>query len=108
MIQLDLSFVQKDKNGSICILLHADYQLNWHDLLKMLYFFSLDGLDFFVKEQVTKGVSIHLWVFSTVPLIYLPVSVPMPFRFCQNCSVIKLQGRDSDSTRTSFIVENSF
>jgi hypothetical protein len=39
LIHLDLSFVQGDKNGSICILLHVDCQLNQHLLLKMLSFF---------------------------------------------------------------------
>jgi hypothetical protein len=38
LIHLDLSFVQGDKNGSFCILLHADLQLNQHHLLKMLSF----------------------------------------------------------------------
>ena len=38
LIHLDLSFVQGDMNGSICILLHADCQLNQHHLLKMLSF----------------------------------------------------------------------
>jgi hypothetical protein len=28
LIQLDLTFVQRDKNGLICILLHADIQLD--------------------------------------------------------------------------------
>jgi len=39
LIHFDLSFVHGDKNGSICILLHADLQLNQHHLLKMLSFF---------------------------------------------------------------------
>ena len=39
LIYLDLSFLQGDKNGSICILLHADHQLNQHNLLKILPFF---------------------------------------------------------------------
>jgi hypothetical protein len=39
LIHLDLSFVQGDKNGSICILLHANCQLYQHHLLKMLSFF---------------------------------------------------------------------
>ena len=39
LIHLYLNFVQGDKNGSICILLHADCQLNQHHLLKMLSFF---------------------------------------------------------------------
>ena len=44
LIHLDLSFVQGHKNGSICILLLGDYQLNQHHLVKMLSFFQLDGL----------------------------------------------------------------
>ena len=31
---MDLNFVQGDKNGLTCILLHADCQLNQHHLLK--------------------------------------------------------------------------
>ncbi|EAA20182.1 hypothetical protein [Plasmodium yoelii yoelii] len=37
-IHLDLSFVQGDKDGSICIQ-HADLQSNQHHLLKRLSFF---------------------------------------------------------------------
>ena len=36
LIHLDLSFVQGDKYGFICILLHTDLQLNKHHLLKIL------------------------------------------------------------------------
>ena len=32
LIHLNLSFVQGNKNGSICILLHAELQLNQHHL----------------------------------------------------------------------------
>jgi len=39
LIHLDLSFVQGDNNGSICILLHTDLQLNQHHFSKMLSFF---------------------------------------------------------------------
>ena len=38
LILLVLSFVQRDKNGSICILLHDNCQLSQHHLLKMLSF----------------------------------------------------------------------
>jgi hypothetical protein len=38
LIHLDMSFVQGDKNGSICTFLLADHQLNQHHLLKMLSF----------------------------------------------------------------------
>jgi hypothetical protein len=38
LIHLDLSFVQGDKNGSILILLHDNYQLCQHHLLEILSF----------------------------------------------------------------------
>jgi hypothetical protein len=41
--QLDLSFVQSDKYGAICSLLHADIQLDQHHLLRMLSFFPWYG-----------------------------------------------------------------
>ena len=47
LIHLDLGFVQGDKNGSICLLLHVDCQLNLHHLLKGSLFL-LDGFTFFV------------------------------------------------------------
>jgi hypothetical protein len=56
LIHLDLSFVQGDKNGSICILLHDNCQLCQHRLWKMLSFFPLDGFSSLVKDQVTIGV----------------------------------------------------
>ena len=71
-------------------------------------FFPLDGFTSLVKDQVTIGVWIHFWVFSSIPLIYLSVVVPVPCSFSHNCSVVQLEVRDGDSTRVSFIVENSF
>jgi hypothetical protein len=56
LIHLDLSFVQRDKNGSIHIFLHDNHKLCQHHLLKMLFFFSpLDGFSSLVKDQVTIG-----------------------------------------------------
>jgi len=105
---LDLSFEQGDKNGSICILPHANCQLNQHHLLKMLDFSPLDDFSSFVKDQVTIGVWVHFWVLNFVPLINLPVTVPIPCSFYHYCSVEQLEIRDGDSPRSSFIVENSF
>ena len=41
-------------------------------------FFPLDGFSSFVKDQVTIGVWVHFWFFNSIPLIYLPVTVPNP------------------------------
>jgi len=71
-------------------------------------FLPLDGHSSFVKDQVTIGVWVHFWVFSSISLIYLPVSVPILHSFYDYCSVILLEVRDGDSPRSSFIVEYSF
>jgi hypothetical protein len=57
---------------------------------------------------MTIGVWIHIWVFNSILLIYPSVTVPLPFSFYQNFSVVQLEVRDGDSIRGSFIVENSF
>jgi hypothetical protein len=43
---------------------------------------------------------------SSIPLIYLSVSVPVPCGFYHYCAVAQLEVRDGDSPRSSFIVEN--
>jgi len=83
LIHLDLRIVLGDKNGSICILLHADLQLNQRHLLKMLSY-SLDGFSSFVKDQMIGGW-VHFWVFNFIPLIYLPVTVPISCSFYHCC-----------------------
>ena len=40
LIYLDLSFVQGDRYGSVCILLYADIKSDQHHFLKMLSFFQ--------------------------------------------------------------------
>jgi hypothetical protein len=108
LIYLNLSFVQGDKNGSICILLHNSHQLCEHHLLKMLSFFPLVGISTLVKDQMTIVGWVHFLVFSSIPLINLSVPVQVPCNFNHNCSLVKLEVRHGDSTRGSFIVENSF
>jgi hypothetical protein len=46
-------------------------------------------------------VWVHFWVFNSIPSIYLPDTIPIP-------CVVQLEVRDGDSSRSSFIVENSF
>ena len=109
LIHLNLNFVQGDKNGSIYILLHANCQLNQHHFLKILCFFPLDGFSSFVKDQVIIGVWVHFWVFNSIPLIYLPVTIPIPcMQFLSWLLYRTAWNRNGDSPRSSFIVENSF
>jgi hypothetical protein len=41
-------------------------------------FLPLDGFSSLVEDQVTIGVWVHFWVFNSVPLVYLSVSIPVP------------------------------
>jgi hypothetical protein len=64
LIQLDLSFVQGDKNEFICIFPHPDHQLIQHHLLKMLPFGLVDSLYssfyFHVVDFSPEFISCHL------------------------------------------------
>jgi hypothetical protein len=97
----NLSFVQGDKYRSRCSLLQVKCQLNQHQLLKMLSF-PLDGFSTFVKDQVTICVWVHFWVFNSIPLIYLSVTVPIPSSVYQYCSVVQLVVRDGESPQKFF------
>jgi hypothetical protein len=108
LIHLDLSFLQVDKNGCSCLLVHANCQLSQQYLLKMLSFFPLDSFSFFVRDQMTIGMWVNFWIFNSIPLIYLSVSVPVPCNFYHNCSVVQLNIRHDDSARGSFIFKNGF
>jgi hypothetical protein len=90
---------------------HVYHQLNKHHLLKMLsffFFFLLDNFSSSIKDQVTICVWVHSLVFSSIPLIYLPVTVPMLGNFYHAVSVVQLEVRDGNSPICSFIVENIF
>jgi len=77
-------------------------------LVENAIFLPLDGFNSFVKDQVAKGMWVNFCVYNFVPLIFLPVSVSIPYSFYDYCSVILLEVRDSDSPSSSFIVEDSF
>jgi len=105
LIHLDLSFVQEDKNGTICILLHADLQLNLHHLLKMLFFFHWMVLAPLSSDHRCVGSFLGLQFYS----------IDLPVCLCTNtmwlyhcCSVVYLEVRDGNSPGSSFIVENGF
>jgi hypothetical protein len=77
-------------------------------LVENAVFFPLNGFSSLVKDQVNIGVWIHFWVFNSIPLIYLSVAVPVTCSFYHSCSVPQLGVTHGDSTRGSFIAENSY
>jgi hypothetical protein len=46
-------------------------------LVEKVVFFPLDGFSSFVKDQVTIGVWVRFWVFNSISLFYLHVTVPI-------------------------------
>jgi hypothetical protein len=71
LIHWDLSVVQGDKDGSICILLHVKCQLDQHRFFEDSFLFLLYGFYFFVKFQVSVCVWVYFWLFDSIPLIHL-------------------------------------
>ena len=107
LINWDLSFVQHDKYGSICICLHADCQLDLHHLLKVLSFFHCMIL---VSLSKIKGPQVYGFILGSSILFHWLTclcNILIPCNFYHNCSVEQLEVRDGDSPRSSF-VENSF
>jgi hypothetical protein len=72
LIHLDLTLVQGDKNGSICIPLHDNHQLCQNRLLKML-FFPLDGFISLVKQRSSDHRCVGSFLGLQVYSIDLPV-----------------------------------
>jgi hypothetical protein len=108
LIHLDLSLVQGDRYRYICILLQVDIQFDQHHLLKKLSFFPLYGFILFFKNQVSTGVWIHFRACNSIPLIIVFVPISIPCSFYYYCSVIQLEVRDVDTSRSSFVVQDCF
>jgi hypothetical protein len=62
--------------------------------------FPLYSFGLFVKSQVSVGIWVYFWIFDSILL----VSLHAVFNF----SVVYYELRDSDITRSSFIVQDSF
>ena len=58
----------------------------------------------FVKNQVFIGVWGNIRAFNSVSLVYQSIFVPIPSCFQYYSSVIELEVRDGDASRSSFIV----
>jgi hypothetical protein len=101
LIHVDLGFLHGDKNGSIGIFLHDNYQL-----LKMLSFIHWMVLLPCQRSSDFRcmGSFQGLQFYS----IYLPARhCTISCSFYYNCSVVQLEVRHGDYPRGSFIVENS-
>jgi hypothetical protein len=68
MIHLNLSFVKR--NSTACYL-----PVETASFVENPVFFLLDDFSSLVKDQVTIVLWVHFWVFNSIPLMYLSVSV---------------------------------
>jgi hypothetical protein len=66
-----LSFVLGDKYSSVCILQHADIQLNRPYLLHRVFLSHFMALTHLQKNQISIAMWGYFWVFDSIPLIHL-------------------------------------
>ena len=90
LIHFEFIFVYGVRKCSGFILLQVIDQFSQHHLLKRLSFSPLYILASFVKYNVSIGAWIYLWAFYFVPLIYISVSVPVPYHFDDSSFVYSL------------------
>jgi hypothetical protein len=62
--------------------LHADIKFSQQYLLKRLSFLHHYVFGDFFKDYVGIAVWTHIWVFYSVPVVFMSVSVPVPCCFC--------------------------
>jgi hypothetical protein len=102
LIYLDLTFIQGNKYGSICILLHADIHLSQHHLLKTL---SFSIVWFWLLCQKS---SVHMYVLLFLGLWFNCIDQPVWF-YTNTMQILSPSycstswGQDSDSSKSSFI-----
>ena len=72
------------------------------------FFIPLYIFGVFVKDQMTISVSFYFWVFNSILLFNMSVSLPILCSFYHNCFVVKLDVRDGDSPSCSSTVKNCF
>ena len=73
-------------------------------LVEDAFFFPLYTFGFFVKNQVSVGVWIYVWVLDFDSLINLSVFMPIPSGFSCSGSAVELEIRDGETSSCSLTV----
>ena len=87
LIHFEFIFVYGVRKCSNFILLQVAVQFSQHHLLKRLSLPHCIILASFVKNKVPIDVWVYFWAFYLVPLVYISVSVPVPYCF-DDCSFV--------------------
>ena len=77
-------------------------------LVEEIVFSPLYILTSFVKDKVAIGAWIYLWAFYFVPLIYISVSVPVPYCLDDCGFVVETEVRQVDSSSSILLSQDCF
>ena len=103
LIHLDLSLVQGNRYGLICILIHVNKQLCQHHLLKMFSFIHC-----IILASLSKKSGVHSFVDLSQGLQFSSIDPHVCFYantklfYCYS-SILKLEIRDGDASRSFFV-----
>ena len=86
LIHFEFISVYGVRKCSNFVLLHVAVQFSQNHLLKWL---SLPYCIFFVKNKVPIGAWVYFWDFYLVPLVYISVSVQVPYGV-DDCSLVSI------------------
>ena len=72
------------------------------------FFFHCVVFSFFNKNQVSLCTCIYFWVFLSIPLINMSLSITILCSFHDYCFVVLLEIKKSDTSRNSFMAQDCF
>ena len=70
-----------------------------------IFFLFFHCMTFMSKSSVG-GCVTYFWVFDLIPLTNLFISIGIPCSFYSDCSVVRLEIRDDDTSRNYFIISS--
>ena len=95
-------------NGVKTISLTSGAGKTGQSLVKEIVFSPLYNLVSFIKDKVSIGAWIYLWVFYFIPLIYISVFVPVPYCLNDCGFVVEPEVRQVDSSSSILISQDCF
>ena len=108
LIHFEFIFVYGVRECSNFILLHVAVQFSQHHLTEEAVFSPLYILASFIKDKVNICAQGYLWAFYPVPLIYISVSVPVPYCLDYCSYVVQSEVSEPDSSRPIFVSQDCF
>ena len=109
LIHFEFIFVYGVRMCSSFILLQVVDQFSQDHLLKRLsFFFPLYILASFVEDKVSIDLWIYLWTFYSVPLIYIPVFVTVPYCLDDCGFAVESEVRQVDSSSSILLSQDYF